>query len=207
MAGPGSAARVRDSSAESVALLGGAAAREAVTSTAAPPTEPGDRLRALVRAVRTGARSTPTSTTDPGGSAGVGRTDEAASDAIELHRAFLAATLWCERPARPGFVAWRTPDPAPDRTGSPESTGSTESTATAARRGLIAVFSSERQLAAACGPVAWFALPGAALLDALPEGFDLLLDPAGAAPLLLRTAALRRVIELDITDAGAGALR
>jgi hypothetical protein len=93
----------------------------------------------------------------------------------DLHRALLTATVYCERGAEPGFTAWG-----------------------AADAGLIPVYTSPEQLARARGTVAWFALTGADLLDLLPEGYDVLLDPGGEAPLRLRPAALARRVSVDI---------
>jgi putative intracellular protease/amidase len=93
----------------------------------------------------------------------------------DLHRAFLAATVYCERGAEPGFQAWG-----------------------GAEAGLIPVYTSPEQLALARGTVPWFALTGADLLDQLPAGYDLLLDPGGEAPLRLRPAALTRRVTVDI---------
>lgn len=87
----------------------------------------------------------------------------------ELHAAFLAAQIFCERGDELGFRALGEP-------------GS----------GVVPVFSSADQLALARGPVPWFALSGSDLLELLPRGYDLLLDSGGSAPLRLRPAALVR---------------
>ena len=91
----------------------------------------------------------------------------------QLLWALLAAPLWCEAPPTPGVLTAETP------------TGP-----------VVCVHSSLAQLAAARGPVSWFACTGADLLDLLPEGVDLLLDPAGETPLRLRTPALRRAVHV-----------
>jgi hypothetical protein len=88
----------------------------------------------------------------------------------DLHAAFLAATVYCERGDEPAFRALGMRG-----------------------AGVIAVFSSPEQLALARGTVGWFALTGADLLDLVPRGYDLLLDPGGEAPLRLRPAALAPV--------------
>ena len=87
----------------------------------------------------------------------------------ELHATFLTSTVYCERAERPGFRALGAPG-----------------------RGVVPVFSSLEQLAIARGPVAWFSLPGAELLDLLPYGYDILLDIGGATPLGLRSTKLRQ---------------
>jgi hypothetical protein len=92
-----------------------------------------------------------------------------------LHDAFLTATVYCERGETPGF-----------RGLGPQGAG------------LIPVYTSVEQLALARGPVPWFALTGADLLEQLPAGYDLLLDPGGEAPLRLRPAALTRTMTVQI---------
>ncbi len=95
--------------------------------------------------------------------------------AQELHEAFLAATVFCEAVENPGFVAV-------------ELGGSA----------LVPVFSSERELVRARGPVRWFATTGADVLGLLPEGYDIVLDMAGEAPLRLRPAALERGTKTEV---------
>jgi SseB protein N-terminal domain len=107
-------------------------------------------------------------------------TADAATPA-DLHAAFLAATVYCERGDEPGFRALG-----------------------AAGEGLIPVYSSPEQLALARGTVPWFALTGSELLDLLPAGYDLLLDQGGPAPLQLRPAALVRRVSIDIEREAAG---
>ena len=82
---------------------------------------------------------------------------------------FLEARVFCEAGERPGFVAVGPPD-----------------------AGSVPVFSSERELLRARGPVPWFATTGADVLGLLPEGYDVVLDMAGDFPLRLRPAALER---------------
>lgn len=101
------------------------------------------------------------------------------ASAHALHRAFLHATLWCEAPESPGFVARGQPPEA-----------------------VVAVYSSPEQLAADRGPQRWFSTTGADLLDLLPAGHDLVLDPAGPAPLRLRPSALERITVVEVTEGG-----
>lgn len=103
----------------------------------------------------------------------------------ELHAVFLDATIYCQRPETPGFAAARTPtDDSP---------------------GLVWVFSSPAQLAPACGSTPWFSLTGRDLIESLPAGYDLLLDIAGQAPLLIRPSALDRHVTIDVRDEREGA--
>ena len=88
------------------------------------------------------------------------------ADSRRLHETFLAATVYCERGADPGFRALG-----------------------AAGAGVVPVFSSVEQLALARGPVGWLSTTGADLLDQLPTGYDLVLDIAGPHPLRLHPAA------------------
>jgi hypothetical protein len=106
--------------------------------------------------------------------AGAGR-----AGAAELHAAFLAATVYCERGERPGFRALGEP-------------GS----------GVIPVYTSVEQLALARGTVGWFACTGADLLTELPAGYDLLLDMGGPAPLRLRSAALGQRVAIEVDTGG-----
>jgi hypothetical protein len=96
----------------------------------------------------------------------------------QLHAAFLDAVVFCERAEAPGFRALGAP-----------------------RAGVIPVFSSPEQLALARGTVAWFSMTGAELLDLVPEGYDLLLDMGGSAPLRLRTAAMTARVAVDVREA------
>ena len=93
----------------------------------------------------------------------------------ELHEIFLTATVFCEAGEGPGFVA----------VGSPGA-------------GLVPVFSSERELLRARGPVRWFATTGADVLGLLPEGYDVVLDMAGDSPLRLRPAAVERGTKTEV---------
>ncbi len=89
------------------------------------------------------------------------------AESRRLHEAFLAATVYCERAADPGFRALGTPD-----------------------AGVVPVFSSVEQLALARGTVGWFSMTGADLLALLPAGYDLVLDIAGQHPLRLHPGAV-----------------
>lgn len=93
----------------------------------------------------------------------------------ELHAAFLAATVFCEAGEQPGFTAVGPPG-----------------------AGLVPVFSSEQELLRARGLVRWFATTGVDLIGLLPDGYEVLLDMAGEAPLRLRPSALRPVIVPEV---------
>ena len=83
-----------------------------------------------------------------------------------LHEVLLAATVYCERGADPGFRALGVPD-----------------------AGVVPVFSLVEQLALARGTVGWFSMTGADLLAQLLVCYDLVLDIAGPQPLRLHTDA------------------
>ncbi|HEX5494037.1 MAG TPA: hypothetical protein VFX70_05615 [Mycobacteriales bacterium] len=88
----------------------------------------------------------------------------------ELRLAFCQATVYCERPATPGFRALGTPG-----------------------HGFVPVCSALGHLALARGPVGFFSLAGAdllGLLDGPASGYRILLDLAVADVLLLRRAVL-----------------
>lgn len=87
----------------------------------------------------------------------------------ELHQAFLRSTFLLQAGERPGLMAWGTP---------PE--------------GLIPVWASERELARSLGAAAWLSVAGPDLLALLPAGYDIIVDPSGSAPVLLRVSTLRR---------------
>lgn len=73
------------------------------------------------------------------------------------------ATLYCEAPETPGVMTAQTPSGP-----------------------VVPVYTTLAQLAAARGPAAWSSTTGEDLLPQLPDGHDVLVDPAGPSPLLLR---------------------
>ena len=80
-------------------------------------------------------------------------------EAPQLHEAFTESTVYCQAAERPGFVATGEPD-----------------------RGWVPVFSSLPELAryavARDEPdMGWFSTTGADVLELLPEGYGILLDP------------------------------
>ena len=94
----------------------------------------------------------------------------------EFHEALLSAQVFCEAGERPGFVAVGPPG-----------------------GGFIPVFTSEAELARARGPVRWFATTGADLFGLVPQGYDVILDMAGATPLRVKPSAVEgtTVAEVD----------
>ena len=91
-----------------------------------------------------------------------------------LLAAFLQAEVYCEAPPQPGVVPGRTAD----------------------GRDVVCVHSTPAQLAAARGVVPWFSTTGLDLLGQLPPAHDLLLDPVSPHAVLLRTAQLRRAVDV-----------
>lgn len=92
----------------------------------------------------------------------------------ELLECFLAATVFCEAPDSPGVVPALTPQGP-----------------------VVCMHSSLAELAAARGSAAWFSTTGIDLLDLLPAGHDLLLDPASEHVLRLRPASLRKAVRVQ----------
>lgn len=82
--------------------------------------------------------------------------------------AFCAARVFSPAPPRPGVVSV-------DVEG----------------RAVVPVFTSERALADAVGPCAYFSTTGLDLLGLLPDGVLMGLDPTGPCPLLLDPAVVR----------------
>lgn len=99
----------------------------------------------------------------------------------EFTAAFLRSALYCERGERPGFVA-----------------GGERG------KGFVLAFSSTEELARYCARfperygegVDWFSASGDDLVNLLPDGYGIALDVAGAHPVALPAAALRRRLVL-----------
>jgi hypothetical protein len=94
-------------------------------------------------------------------------------DGAALQAAFETATLFVQR------VPCGSGGPALAAVGPPGS-------------GFLVVHASLRALAAYAGPCDWASAPGADLLDLVPPGYGLLVDPAGPHPAVLQAGALRR---------------
>ncbi|MFI5683753.1 SseB family protein [Streptomyces sp. NPDC051636] len=114
----------------------------------------------------------------------------------DVFNAFLRARVYCERPQEPGFLAVTVPEAvAGDGGPGPRSrlldlvdgTLPKEPTPPAAR--LVPVFSSLEQFSLFAGEGAWFSTTGADVLDLLPTGLDVWLDPAAEHAVRLASAA------------------
>jgi hypothetical protein len=95
-----------------------------------------------------------------------------ATDSATFAAAFADASVYALRPpppAAPGLLAV-----------GPEGTGH------------VVAFSSLPEVAAYAGECDWLRTSGGDLLALVPDGYGLLLDPAGAHPLALPPTALRR---------------
>ena len=97
----------------------------------------------------------------------------------ELSDAFGAATLYCFLADEPGFMAVGEPG-----------------------AGFIPMYSSEEALTAAEGPSAWFAAKGRGLLQLVPEGYGVVLDPGTDSEICLASWAIRREPQA-LVEAGA----
>jgi hypothetical protein len=65
--------------------------------------------------------------------------------------------------------------------------------------GHVAFFSSLESLAAHAGECDWASAPGRDLVDLVPEGYGLVVDPAGSHPAVLPPHALRRAVVISRT--------
>ena len=63
--------------------------------------------------------------------------------------------------------------------------------------GCVALFSSLESLAAHAGECDWASAPGRDLVDLVPDGYGVVVDPAGPHPAVLPAAALRRGVVLS----------
>ncbi len=99
----------------------------------------------------------------------------------DLSDAFGAATLYCFLADEPGFMAVGEPG-----------------------AGFIPMYSSEETLTAAEGSTAWFAAKGRDLLQLVPEGYGVVLDPGSDSEICLAPWAIRRDARVP-AGVGAGA--
>ncbi len=102
-------------------------------------------------------------------------------DPRELFETFLEARVCCQRLERPGFLAVGEPPDA-----------------------VVPVFSSLAELGAFAGETDYFSTTGRDVLGLLPEGYDLVLDPAGENPLRLNSAAWRAQSGIEVAWGGSG---
>ena len=63
--------------------------------------------------------------------------------------------------------------------------------------GYVAFFSSLESLAAHAGECDWASAPGRDLVDLVPEGYGLVVDPAGPHPAVMPARALRRAVVIS----------
>lgn len=110
----------------------------------------------------------------------------------DVFDAFLRARVHCERPEDPGFLTVTAPGHTADDT-QPRSRildlASTMTDSAPAPARLLPVFTSLEQFARFTGGGAWFSTTGADVLDLLPAGLDVWLDPAAEHSVRLVTAA------------------
>lgn len=130
----------------------------------------------------------------------------------DVFETFLHARVYCERPDEPGFLAViaselpGTDDHAPqgsrilDLALVPDATDETAATqdATPPAR-LVPVFTSLEQFALFTGGGAWFSTTGADVLDLMPAGLDVWLDPAAEHTVRLASAATKSEPVLHIS--------
>ncbi|MER6346655.1 SseB family protein [Streptomyces sp. NPDC001595] len=113
----------------------------------------------------------------------------------DVFEAFLKARLYCERPESPGFLTMSAPAATAGHAEGPRSSlldlvnGEPPRQATRPDR-LVPVFSSLEQLTLFTGEGPWFSTTGADLLDLVPPGLGLWLDPAAEHAVVLSSAAV-----------------
>ncbi|GGV86561.1 hypothetical protein GCM10010294_67310 [Streptomyces griseoloalbus] len=122
----------------------------------------------------------------------------------DVFDAFLSARVYCERPAEAGFLTLT----APTRPAAGTSSGSRildlatapdpSADVTPPDR-LVPVFTSLEQFELFTGGGAWFSTTGADILDLMPPGLDVWLDPAAEHAVRLSTAATRTEPVLHIS--------
>jgi hypothetical protein len=66
--------------------------------------------------------------------------------------------------------------------------------------GYVAMFSSLESLAAHAGECDWAGAPGRDLVDLVPEGYGLVVDPAGPHPAVMAASAMRRGVVISRED-------
>lgn len=114
----------------------------------------------------------------------------------DVFEAFLEAQVHCERPEEPGFLTVAVPEGTAGRQAAhPRSRlldlidVPPEEPEPPAR--VVPVFSSLEQFALFTSGGAWFSTTGADVLDLLPTGLDVWLDPAAEHAVRLSSAAIR----------------
>lgn len=138
----------------------------------------------------------------------------------DVFETFLHARVYCERPDEPGFLtvtASELPgmdDQAPQGSrildlalvpDAIDTTAAPDDAAPPAR--LVPVFTSLEQFALFAGGGAWFSTTGADVLDLLPPGLDVWLDPAAEHAVRLASAAtkIEPVLHISYRPGGSAA--
>ncbi|MEV5316543.1 hypothetical protein AB0K92_02510 [Streptomyces sp. NPDC052687] len=109
-----------------------------------------------------------------------------------VFEAFIRARVYCERPEEPGFLTVPAPPVGHEGTGPRSGLSDLVDGAPASNPadGLVPVFSSLGQFALFLGEGPWFSTTGADVLDLLPPGLDIWLDPAAEHAVRLNSAAV-----------------
>ena len=128
----------------------------------------------------------------------------------DVFDAFIHARVYCERPEEPGFLTIAAPELAAGDA-SPRSRilelAITASYPTPLPTRLVPVFTSLEQFELFTGEGAWFSTTGADLLDLLPQGLDVWLDPAAehAVRLASSATAVETVLHVSYRPRGGAA--
>lgn len=144
----------------------------------------------------------PDDTTDLAEAVRRAKTGEASPQ--DVFDTFLRARVYCERPEEPGFLTVAASAlPATDTSSGSRildlATGpDTPADVTPPAR-LVPVFTSLEQFQQFTGGGAWFSTTGADVLDLMPPGLDVWLDPAAEHAVRLSSAATRTEPVLHIS--------
>ncbi|MEU9356068.1 SseB family protein [Streptomyces griseoloalbus] len=122
----------------------------------------------------------------------------------DVFDAFLRARVYCERPDEPGFLTVTAPThPNPGTSRSSRildlATGPDTAADVTPPDRLVPVFTSLEQFQLFTGGGAWFSTTGADVLDLLPPGLDVWLDPTAEHTVRLSSAATRTEPVLHIS--------
>ncbi|MBT3166166.1 SseB family protein [Streptomyces sp. Vc74B-19] len=128
----------------------------------------------------------------------------------DVFETFLQARVYCERPDNPGFLTVTASEVPGEDDHAPRGSrildlavvsDTTAPTQQPAR--LVPVFTSLEQFALFTGGGAWFSTTGADVLDLLPPGLDVWLDPAAEHAVRLASAATKIEPVLHISYRGS----
>ncbi|HLL35940.1 SseB family protein [Streptomyces sp.] len=142
----------------------------------------------------------------------VRRAREGLAPPQDVFDTFVRARVYCERPEKPGFLTV----PAPTAVADENIEGPRSSLLDLVRGGptpgdaarLVPVFSSLDEFALFAGEGPWFSTTGADVLDLLPPGLDVWLDPASEHAVRLASAAVgdtRPVLHISYRNGGGAA--